>query len=73
MNGPDCPIHGTPMDWLATTNEWEYACRACDRRYNVELEPMPPLETLHTLRSRDAAWREQPWYARMVGQTKERP
>ena len=43
MNGPDCPVHGTPMGWVSTFNEWEFVCVACDRRYNRDLEPMPPV------------------------------
>lgn len=40
MNGPDCPVHGTPMDWLSTLNEWEYYCRECDMRYNARMKRM---------------------------------
>lgn len=41
MDGPDCPIHKTPMHCGSTTNEWEYVCKACDKRYNRSLETMP--------------------------------
>lgn len=41
MNGPNCPIHGQPMEWLSTANEWEYYCKLCDWRYNRKLERKP--------------------------------
>lgn len=47
MSGPPCAIHGSNMDWLATTNEWEFYCKACDKRYNnrgeaLTFEQYPP-------------------------------
>ena len=42
MDGPDCPIHHTPMWLMSTINQWRYYCKACDQRYNEALEPMPP-------------------------------
>jgi len=41
MNGPDCPVHKTPMDWLSTWNQWQYYCKACDLRYNDNMKSMP--------------------------------
>ncbi len=40
MNGPDCPVHHTPMEYGSTTNEWNFVCRACDMRYNAAFERM---------------------------------
>jgi hypothetical protein len=41
MDGPNCPVHGKPMHWLSTINQWEYHCPVCDMRYNRKLEPKP--------------------------------
>lgn len=41
MEGIPCPIHGTAMDWLGTTNQWEYYCARCDARWNQDKEPRP--------------------------------
>ena len=38
MNGPDCPIHKTPMAYGSTSNEYPFICMACNRRYNWKLE-----------------------------------
>ena len=56
MKGPYCPIHAMPMDWLSTSNEWEYYCPLCDRRYNQTLEPKPEepeIVEMETLYSKD--------------------
>lgn len=42
MNGPNCPIDGTPMHWLSTWNQWEYYCPACDARYDRNGHRMRP-------------------------------
>ena len=40
MSGPDCPIHGKPMDYLSTWNQWKYYCKQCDKRYNDSYQTM---------------------------------
>jgi len=46
MNGIPCPLCGKPTDWVSTYNEWEYACKSCDARFNDKKEQMPPFATM---------------------------
>lgn len=41
MDGPNCPTHGSPMQYLSTSNEWVFYCEECDVRYSRQLERMP--------------------------------
>lgn len=46
MSGIDCPIHKTPTEFIATTNNFPFYCTVCDKRYSYDREAMPSMESL---------------------------